>query len=514
MVLKICNKIVNFLTCKQTLSMFKHFISLQWKAFVRSSSFGKSLGLKILMGFLALYFSLLFLMLGLGLYPLMKEFYPEEEPLLMVNQFLLSWFLLELVVRFMMQTLPVISIKPLLATPIPKRKVVDYVLVKSLFSFFNFLPLLVIIPFGIFTMYKSEISAGSVTGWMVAVFALDLCVNYANFLLKKKFADNLRSLLPYVIGAAAFVLLEYFGIFSISEAFASALDHLVIYPLLALVPIILLAGIYLWNRRVLESRFYLDESLRGKVQEANTRDFGWTRKFGDIAPFLQLDLKLIWRNKRPRTLIFMSLILLGYGMIFYPQETYQNMPAIFVFVGIFMTGIFMINFGQFIPSWDSSYYSMMMAQNIPLKKYLSSKAGLMTFSVVLLTILATPYLYFGWKILAINFCCAVYNIGVNVPVLLYAGSFNRKRIELEKSPFMNYQGTGAAQWLVALPLMIVPVLIFWAVNKFFGFEAGAGTLLVLGLLGMVLRASIMNLVEQAYVKSKYAMINGFKQTGE
>ena len=494
--------------------MFKHFISLQWKAFVRSSSFGKSLGLKILMGFLALYFSVIFLMLGIGLYPLLKEFFPKEEPLFMANHFLLSWFVLELVVRFMVQTLPVISIKPLLATPISKGKVVDYVLVKSLFSFFNFLPLLVIIPFGIFTMYKADIPAASVIGWMVTVFALDLCVNYANFLLKKRFADNLKSLLPYLIIAVVFVMLEYFGIFLISEAFASALDFVVSNPLLAVLPVIVLAGLYLWNRKVLISRFYLDESLRGRVQEANTRDFGWTRKFGDIAPFLQMDLKLIWRNKRPRTLIYMSLILLSYGLIFYPQETYQSMPSIFIFVGIFMTGIFMINFGQFIPSWDSSYYSMMMAQNIPLKKYLSSKAGLMTFSVVVLTILTTPYLYFGWKILLINFCCAVYNIGVNVPVLLYAGSFNRKRIDLEKSPFMNYQGTGAAQWLVALPLMVVPVLIFWGVSSFFGFEAGAGTLVGLGLLGVILRPHIMNLVEQAYMKNKYAMINGFKQTGE
>ncbi|SDK77252.1 hypothetical protein SAMN04488034_101412 [Salinimicrobium catena] len=494
--------------------MFKYFISLQWKAFVRSSSFGKSLGLKILMGFLVLYFSVAFLFLGLGLYPLLKEFYPEEEPLHMVNQFLLLWFFLELVVRFMIQTLPVISIKPLMATPIPKRKVVDYVLVKSLFSFFNFLPLLVILPFGIFTIYKSEFSPWAVLGWMVAVFSLDLCVNYANFLLKKYFADNLKALLPYLGVALALWLLEYFGIWSITEAFASGFDFIVENPLFSLIPVFMLLSLYLWNRKVLESRFYLDESIRGKVQEANTRDFNWTRKFGDIAPFLQLDLKMIWRNKRPRTIIFMSVILLGYGLIFYPQETYQSMPSIFVFVGIFMTGIFMINFGQFIPSWDSTYFSMMMAQNIPLKKYLSSKAGLMTFSVVVLAILTTPYLYFGWKILVINFCCALFNIGVNIPVLLYAGSFNRKRIDLEKSAFMNYQGTGATQWLVALPLMIVPVLIFWGVSSFLGFQAGAGVLSGLGVMGILLRPHLMNLVEQAYVKSKYAMINGFKQTGE
>ena len=33
---------------------------------------------------------------------------------------------------------------------------------------------------------------------------------------------------------------------------------------------------------------------------ATTTDLAWTRRFGDIAPFLQLDLKLLWRNKHER----------------------------------------------------------------------------------------------------------------------------------------------------------------------------------------------------------------------
>lgn len=494
--------------------MFKHFISLQWKAFTRSSSFGKSLGLKILMAFMALYFTAVFFILGVGLYPMLRELFPDREPLEVVNQLLLLWLALELLVRFMLQTLPVLTIKPLLVAPIKKRKVVNYVLLKSLFSFFNFLPLLVIIPFGIFVIYETELPFINILGWIVAVYALDLTVNYANFLLKKKFADDLKALLPYLLAVLILAVLEYFNVFSATEAFGDIMNYVVLHPWLAVIPAAIAYAFYKWNQYILESRFYLDESLKGKVQEANSRDFGWTRRFGDIAPFLQLDLKLIWRNKRPRTAIFISLLIMGYGMIFYPQEVYQNMPAIYVFIGIFMTGIFMINFGQFIPAWDASYYSMMMSQNIPLKKYLSSKAGLITFSIVVLTLLTTPYVYFGWKILAVNFACAVYNIGVNVPVLLFAGSFNRKRIDLEKSPFMNYQGTGAAQWLVGLPLMLVPILLFWVSYKLLNFEAGVALIAVLGLVGILFRSAMMNVIEQAYRRNKYAMINGFKQTGE
>jgi hypothetical protein len=40
----------------------------------------------------------------------------------------------------------------------------------------------------------------------------------------------------------------------------------------------------------------------------------------------------------------------------------------------------MLNYGQFVPAWDSNYYGMMMSQNIPMKQYLNSKAVLMSVS--------------------------------------------------------------------------------------------------------------------------------------
>jgi hypothetical protein len=58
---------------------------------------------------------------------------------------------------------------------------------------------------------------------------------------------------------------------------------------------------------------------------------------------------MIWRNKRPKTTIWMSLIILFYGLIVYIN---LNTPVFFVFVGILMTG-YMLNYGQFVPAWDS-----------------------------------------------------------------------------------------------------------------------------------------------------------------
>ena len=492
--------------------MFKHFIDLEFKAFFRSASLGKSIGLKILMGFVAVYFLITFLVLGIALYPILEKNFPGQKPLTIVNNFVVFWLAADLILRFFMQSLPVINIKPLLVLPIKKEKVIHFVLLKSLTSVFNIFSLLVIIPFGIFSILSGNYAIINQLVWMLTMFTLVLIVNYTNFLFKKKFTENIKTFLVFVALGLVLVVLEYFNVFKISATIGIVLNTLVDQPLLVIIPILILAGIYFLNFNYLKNNFYLDNSLQSKTQEeATTTDLGWTKRFGEIAPFLQLDLKLIWRNKRPRTTVWMSFIFLAYGLIIYTNPHYKDTPAFFVVVGILMTGIFMLNFGQFIPSWDSNYYGMMMSQNIPMKQYLASKAGLMSVSVVALTILSTPYLYFGWKILAINLACATYNLGVNIPVLLFAASFNKKKIDLEKSPFMNYQGTGATQWIVSLPLMVVPTLIFYGVATFLNSEIAIIVLALFGIIGIGMRSFLIDKIAEGFRKRKYATVDGFKQ---
>jgi hypothetical protein len=200
-----------------------------------------------------------------------------------------------------------------------------------------------------------------------------------------------------------------------------------------------------------------------------------------------------------------------YGLFFYPNPLYQDKVWLFILVGIFVTGIFLINFGQFIPAWDSGYYKMLMSQNIKYQDYLKSKFTLMSASVIIMFVLSIPYVYFGWNILLAHFAAAIYNLGINSHVILYAGSFNRKKINLDQRAAFNYQGTGAVQWLIGIPLMLVPILIFTPFYYFISFESGLLALIVLGLGGIVLHQKIMKLITKKYLKSKYEMINAFSQ---
>lgn len=490
--------------------MIKHFIIFEWKQFFRSSYWQKSIGLNILMAFLALYFMLTFLALGVSLFPILEKQFPDSDPLIILNGFLFYWFLADLLMRFFLQKLPVMNIKPLLVLPIKRSKILHYVLGKSAVSFFNFLPLFAVIPFGIMLILE-EYGTTTAMVWMVSMVIFTLIINFLNIIIESRSAETELSFLPVIVLASGLFALNYFEIVSFSTLLAKSINAIDENSVLILIPLTILGIVYYVNYIFLMEKMYVDGSLKAKTQTASTTDLTWTRRFGTIAPFLQLDLKLLWRNKRPRSSIFILIIGLLYGLFFYPNPMYNDLEWLYVFVGVFVTGIFIINFGQFIPAWDSGYYKLLMSQNIKYQEYLNSKYSLMVMSSIIMFVLSIPYVYFGWKILLVHFAAMVYNLGINTYIILFAGSFNRKKIDLTQRAAFNYQGTGAVQWLVGFPLLFVPVAIFYAPYKLIGFEAGVATLIILGATGIVFHQKIMNFIVKKYLNSKYKMINAFEQ---
>lgn len=490
--------------------MISKFISLEWKQFFRSASFGKSLALKILMGFFALYFIVTFLALGVGLYPGLKKAFPDQDPFIIVNQVIFYWVLMELLIRFFFQKLPVMSVKPLLTLPVKRNTVVNYVLGKSTLAFINFLPLFATIPFSIVLMSKGY-SKSMVLTWLVAMVLISLISNFLNFIIESISSETELSYLPIIVVAGGLFALNYFEILDISGLLSTSILAIANNPIYLLILVAILGVCYWFNFKILRQKLYLDHSLKTKIKEVNASNLGWTKNFGDIAPFMQLDLRLIWRNKRPKSSVFILVIGLLYGLFFYPNPQFQDSPMIFGFVGIFVTGIFLINFGQFIPAWDSGYYKMLMSQNIKYEQYLKSKYTLMILSVIIMFVLSIPYVYFGWKILAAHFAAAIYNIGVNSYVIMLGGSFNRKKIDLNQRAAFNYQGTGAVQWIIGIPLMILPAAIFGLTSFFINFQVGLFALAFLGLLGIVFHQKLMKLITQKYLDSKYKMIDAFSQ---
>ena len=484
--------------------MISHFLKLERKQFFRSSYWQKGIAIKIVMAFLALYFIVAFLAIGVGGYFILKKQFPEQDPLQIVNSYLLYALLGDLIFRYLMQKLPVMNIKPMLILPIKKSKLVHYVLAKSSISFFNILGLFFYIPFAVVLMIEGYVISGAL-GWLFAITLMIQSTNFLNFLINK----NTIALGVISVVLASLIGLQNFGIYDVTALGGQVFDAIYTNPIYSLIGVVVLAVLYNLNFKQLKNLVYLDEAVSQKVVAVKSADLSFANKLGDVAPFIKNDIRLIWRNKRTKTVFLMSFLFLFYGLIFFTQETYKEIPAMLMFASLFITGGFALNYGQFIPAWDSAHYKMLMSQSFKYRKFLESKWILMVVMTSFLYVLSFPYLYFGVDIFLMITAGAIFNIGFNSLFLLFAGSFNRKKIDLNKSGFGNTQGTSATQFLIILPLMVLPMLLFWLFNEFVGANSGYIVVAAIGVTSLLCKKYAMNFIEKKYIEKKYVMINAF-----
>ncbi|MDG1404415.1 DUF5687 family protein, partial [Polaribacter sp.] len=372
------------------------------------------------------------------------------------------------------------------------------------FSFFNILGLFFYIPFAIVLIKEGYHTAG-VLGWLLTMILIIQSANFVNFLINK---NNVA--LVFIVGLFVILIgLQKFKIVDVVSFGGQIFDAIYVNPIFSLISVVLLLVLYWLNYKQLRNQVYLDEAVAAKVEEANTSDLSWADKLGDVAPFIKNDIRLIWRNKRTKTVFLMSFLFLFYGLIFYTMDAYKDSLPMLMFASLFVTGGFTLNYGQFIPAWDSAHYKMLMSQSFRYRKFLESKWVLMVSMTTILYFLSFPYLYFGIDIFLMITAGAIFNIGFNSLFLLYAGSFNRKRIDLTKGGFGNTQGTSATQFLVVIPLMLFPMLLFWVFNTYVGYNSGFIIVASIGLISLLLKNYAMNFIEKKYIKDKYAMINAF-----
>lgn len=485
--------------------MFKRFIYLEWKAFSRSASFATNLGLKILMFFLIAYFSVAFLALGIGAFYILKEMH--LDPLATVNKFLIYYFLLDLIIRLLLQAIPVMNIRPLLILPIKKPTIVHFSLGKTVLSFFNIVHAFFFIPFTIVLIVEGYDVVSAVL-WYLAMVSLIYINNFLNILLNNK--DNLFAIfvgIVLVLGGC-----QYYKVFDITNYTTLFFDGLFHTKWMFLLPVLVLMGLYYVTFHYFKNNLYLDAGLSTKNKIAKTEDLTWLNQFGTLGTFLKNDIKLIKRNKRSKTTVIMSVVFLFYGLLFFKANGLYN-PVMHIFAGIFVSGGFLFTFGQFVPSWDSSYYQLMMTQNIPYKGYLSSKWWLIVIATFISTILASFYLYFGWQVYLTIVVGAIYNIGVNSHLVLLAGAYTKTPIDLDstKGAFGDKKAFNINTMLISLPKLLLPLALYWIGSKIMNPNFGLAMVAVAGLIGFALRDKVFSLIEKIYKTEKYKTIDAYKQ---
>ena len=485
------------------------FLAHQWHSFWRARNANKSLVLQIILGIFYLLIFLEIAGLGILLPYLLQEKMPGKDPVVLFCSYIIYYFLVGLLFRFQLQELPSLSIQPYLIQNIKRSSMLRFLNVRSLVHVINILPLFVFIPFTIMVLRPAY---GTVAGiaFLVAMFSLVINNHFFNMYIKRKSISSAWWLLGIVLIIATLKGLDYLHLLSFEKTSATLFIGLLHHPWLCSIPLALATVTFFINNKYLRSHLYLEE-LVSERKLTISKNYSFLDKYGDIGEMIALDLKLIFRNKRPKSLIILSGVILLYGFIFYPKYLQTgNYTMLFLFA-LFITGLFISNYGQFLFAWQSSHFDGMMSYNINMKQYIKAKFSLFVTVCSLQFLVACFYGFMGWHILPIQAAAFLYSIGVNSFVTIYAATFHYKYLNLTKSASMNFQGIGAVQWLQSLLISFGPVGVFYLLNKFVGFWVAIISISALGITGLALNESIINWLVGQFNIRKHKILEGFRE---
>jgi hypothetical protein len=485
--------------------MFVQFLKLEIKSFFRGTSVGINLAMKIFR-FIGILFFIGYCIGAafLAFFYVNKEM--EEDAMKIVSRYMIILWVADLILKYLMQQMSTQNIKPFLTLNIPKKTLVNYMLIKTFLSPFSWMNSFFLITFAVICMFNGFGILGGLS-WLIALSSLFYLNNFVNILFNNK--ENVAiavGILFAVIGG-----LTYYNIiplFDYSEKlFYSFYDR----PYFTILAIGLFAGLWWICFNHVKKEFYLDQGLEDKKTIGKTENIAFLNKYGAIGSFINNDIKMMRRNKVTKGIIIGSFMFIFYGLLMFSSDVYKT-PYMMMFMGLFVTGGFQFLFGQRVPSFDSSYYPLMMTLNVPYKEYLKAKWWLMNIVTAVSIVVALFYAIVSWEIYFTFFAAGLYNIGVNSQFTLWSGAFNKTQIDLNsKEKVMGQKNSfNLKSLLLLIPKMLLPMAVFGISKYFFGMTAAVISIAILGMIGFLFREKIFDTIVKQYRSEKYSTLEAFK----
>lgn len=487
------------------------FLRLEWMKLARSSSFVKSLLQGIFLGLLGLILLSYLAALGVFLWELLDMVPGITDKIRFLNEMLIYYFVVELFIRYFMQKMPVFDLQKFMHLPISKRFIIHYLLVRSWITPLNLISILLFMPIAINQIAPLHGGTAAVS-WMVGLVLVSSILHGLMLWFKQRFDDSWVGMLALVVVFMASIGAFYYGYFhigAITEPFFTGLLHQLLWVFMLLA---LCVGAYL-----LAFRYYLRHAS-SELGESAT-DASWTDRslgvfgrFGLAGELAEAEWKLIIRHKKSRTYLIITAIFLLYGIQFYSNNplTEEGFNIVLLMPAIIITGMFMMNYGQFLISWNSSHFDFFLSRPHGIDALIRGKFLLFLLATLVILILSVPYVWFGWHILWIHIAVALFNVGISMHFMAIIALWSPKPMDINKGGVFNYEGVGCAQFVMIIPVVALPMVIYafarWLTGPYMG-------LLILGLIGftgLMLFPKMAGWSIQKCLRNKYDIAASFR----
>lgn len=490
--------------------MIKMLLALEKKGLQRGVKDKTEIVVKVIKTISYVYFSLMFLGLGTLLYDLMLDSFPENNVFYSISTFLIYYFVFEFSFRFYLQKMPTGNLKYLLLQPICKNTIIKYFMGKSFITPLNFIQLLFFIPF-VGISISQGYSVLSVLSWSFAIYLVVIALHFLIIIV----SSNLK--VGFVVISIGVLLgaLHYYELYDVTKFTRVIFYAPYQYPVWTLGYLLVTTSLVYLVFHHYKSHLYLDYIEKQEVKIGRSKEYLLLDKLGESAIFIRNDIKLLFRNKRGKSTLLMSLVFLFYGFLLLSWDDVLGYGTYvkYLLVAYMCGGGFIMMFGQFVPGWDSSYFKLYCTSNFNYSQYINAKWILMVCGTLCLVVLSMFYLYFSVELYLTILAVALYNIGVSTFAMLLAGLYNNTPIDLSvnKNIFGEKKAFNLTILLISLPTLLLPLLTFTVGFYIQGFELGLFFVAALGLFGLCLKGKIITFITIKYNKEKYKTLQAFNK---
>lgn len=472
----------------------------------QNNKFGK--GFVIFMG---LFWGAYLILFGCVFPQLFREEFPGMEPYHILNKGMWYIFLADFGLRFMAQKLPSSEVKPYALLPVRKRDVLDCHLLLNGLSTYNLIWYLMLIPFGCLTLWKFFGIMG-LLGFLLGYLLLIVANGYLYSICRTLMNEHIVWVIVPILIYGAMIASMFAPWKPIANLGMEWGEGFIQWEPLAFGAAIGVLALLFWLCRELQLHIVDKEIARTKTTKLKrVREYRFLDRFGEIGEYIRLEIKLITRNKVPKTQVRTGLILMIMFSVFLAFTDVYDNDFMRYFIAIYNFSVLGVMVLSQCMMFEGNYLDGLMSRKESILTLLKAKYYLQcAVCSVPLVIMIAPVTQ--GKLSVLDVLAAFFiTTGFVFFIMFQLAVYNKSTMNLNQK-VMGRNSTG--NWFQSMLIMagfFLPVVLIKILNILFpDKQTSVFIVLGIGVLFTLLHPIWLRNVYTRFMKRRYANMEGFR----
>ena len=444
-----------------------------------------------------------------------RDMVPNWEPYHVMNGgVLIVILILDFILRFPFQKTPTQEVKPYLLLPVKRKRLIDFLLIRSGLSNYNLIWLCMFVPFAIITVTKFFGILG-VISYCLGIWLVIVVNNYWYLFCRTLIDEHLWWIfLPVLVYLGIIAALIIPGddkpIFNFLLNVGDGFIRGNILYFLGTAAIIALW--WLANRKLMSGLIYAELSKSEDVKVKHVSEFKIFDKYGEVGEYMRLEVKMLLRNKRCKgSLRMVGLCVIAFSLLLSFTDAYDGLM-----MNTFVTFYAFAAFGMVILSqvmgFEGNYLDGLMSRKESIANLLKAKYYIYCIGEILPLLLMTPAIIMGKLTLLNALAWVFFTMGPVYCLFFQMAVFNKQTVPLNDKLTGRQANNNVYQLVLNLATFGLPLIFYVVLNKMLGAVPAQCILLVIGI-GFTLTSGLwIQNVYRRFMKRRYENMEGFRNS--